>query len=283
MADVKPAPLAATASLGEWKSDLTPLHKAFVSAAPFPHVVIDNFFSTDVVKGLLAEFGDAAADGWHVYWNPLEKKYALNDFDSKPFVKRVFELLQSAECVALLKGVSGIESLESDPHLHGAGLHFHPRGGKLDMHLDAGIHPISGRERRLNLIVYLNEAWDAAWGGALQMWDTEFTRCVAAVEPRFNSALLFQTSDTSYHGLPRPIQCPHGEGRKSLSIFYYCPPSSARAAPDGAQPRQKAQYRPLPGQPVHPQLAALYQVRQQRLITPADLWPGWEGDGGGWW
>jgi hypothetical protein len=54
------------------------------------------------------------------------------------------------------QAVTRIRGLESDPHLHGGGLHFHPPGSRLEMHLDYSIHPISQKERRVNLIVYMN-------------------------------------------------------------------------------------------------------------------------------
>jgi hypothetical protein len=54
------------------------------------------------------------------------------------------------------QAVTRIGGLESDPHLHGGGLHFHPPGSRLEMHLDYSIHPISKKERRVNLIVYMN-------------------------------------------------------------------------------------------------------------------------------
>ncbi len=41
-----------------------------------------------------------------------------------------------------IRELTGIENLEDDPTLHGAGLHMHPRNGRLMMHLDYEKHPI---------------------------------------------------------------------------------------------------------------------------------------------
>lgn len=271
-------------TFGPWASaSLDELGKSFIGADPFPHVVLDNFFSAETLAGMAAEYplGDhLTTEGWFRYWNPMEKKFAFNKFEKKPFTKSVIDCLQSDAFVALMKKVSGIMDLESDPHLHGAGLHFHPTGGKLDMHLDYSVHPVSGLERRLNLIVYLNPAWKAEWGGALEFWDAAFTGCRAAPACLYNRAVLFQTSDISYHGIPKPISCPEGEGRQSLAIYYLAP------LREGAAQRLKAQYRPLPGQPVRPKHEALYKIRPTRLIAPEDLWEGWETDPAGkgyWW
>lgn len=263
--------------LGPWTADLPRLARAFAGGDPFDHVVIDNFLTEDLARAVVAEFPATAEDGWCRYHNPIEQKFARNAFEGMPMTQRVVDMLQSPQFVDVMSRLSGIPDLESDPHLHGAGLHYHPRGGKLDMHLDYGLHPVTGKERRLNLILYLNEAWNEAWGGHLELWDASFTECRRRVAPHFNRAALFKTSDASYHGMPRPLTCPDGEGRKSLAVYYVSPPR------EGVAHRFKAEFRPLPGQPVDHRLQALYDIRRTRLITQADLdaiWPRWEAEGG---
>jgi hypothetical protein len=251
---------------GSWV-DAPPTH--FTESLPYPHVVIDNFFSDSTFSKLVAEFGTPDAS-WHTYWNPLEKKFALDRFDSRPFTKSIFDTLQSPESVALMSQISGIPDLEKDPYLHGAGLHYHPTGGKLDMHLDYSVHPVTGKERRLNLIVYLNPVWDPVWGGGLELWDAAFKECKQRVLPHGNRAILFQTSDISYHGMPTPITCPPTTGRRSLAIYYVSP------LRPGSQHRKKATYRPLPDQPVDERMSKLYAIREERRIEPSDLWEGWD-------
>jgi hypothetical protein len=148
------------------------------------------------------------------------------------------------------------------------------------MHLDYSVHPITGKERRVNLIIYMNREWEPSYGGDIQLWDSAFTSCVKKVRPVFNRAILFQTSDISYHGLPEPITCPEGEGRKSIAIYYVSEPRPE------ATPRYKAQFRALPSQPESPELIELYRNREQQIITPDILkkvYPDWEAQGGGYW
>lgn len=253
------------AALGDWTHDVARLADAFRAAQPFEHAVIDGFLSDDLARALAAEFPGTTAAPWHRYLNPIENKFGLTRFDDLPVTRRVIALLQSPEVVELLARVSGIPELEADPSLHGGGLHYHPRGGKLDMHLDYSLNPVTGKERRLNLILYLNDGWDEAWGGHLELWDAEFTGCRARVAPVFNRAAVFATSDVSYHGLPRPLTCPEGTGRKSLAVYYVSAPRP------GATPRAKAEFRPLPNQAVDERLLRLYDIRRTRLLTPADL------------
>ena len=256
----------------------------FAAARPFPNMVIDGFFSEEMASALEPVFPEMASSlRWHRYDNPIEKKFARDDVASIPAAARAFAALQSEEFLGRLRALTGIEDLEADPHLHGAGLHYHPRGGKLDMHLDYSLHPVTGRERRLNLIVYLNRGWREAWGGAVELWDESCSRCERSVLPEWNRAIIFRTSHMSFHGLPRPIRCPAGTGRKSLAIYYMAPWR------EGSLVRPKAEYRPLPGQPVPPGLAALYAIRARRRIEERDLaqlYPGWRTDEAGrgyWW
>lgn len=268
----------AAVEFGAWTHEVATLKKAFAVAKPFEHVVIPNFLSTASAEAVEREFPDLGDPGWVRYHNPIEKKYALNDFSGLPATSRLCDRLQSPEFVDLVRKITGIEDLERDPLLHGAGLHFHPRGGKLDVHLDYSIHPLLHKERRVNLILYLNKDWDRAWGGDLQLWNSEFTRCEAWLPPVFNTAVLFRTSDVSFHGLPAPLTCPEGVGRKSMAIYYVSEPRQ------GAPLRHKAEFRPLPWQPHDARLARLYEIRRARNITPEDLeeiWPTWEAEGQG--
>ena len=64
---------------------------------------------------------------------------------------------------------------------------------------------------------------------------------IKKIAPVFNRAVLFRTSDISWHGMPDPVLCPEGQARKSLAIYYM-----SEARPE-ATPRFKATFRPRPG------------------------------------
>ncbi|CAF1550460.1 unnamed protein product [Adineta ricciae] len=267
---------------GSWINNIEKLNEEFANACPFPNVVLQQFFVPEMAEKLYQSFPKVTAEHkWILYNNPIERKYALTDFTNLPQFNNLFLALQSSEFVSIIKKISGIENLESDPHLHGAGLHQHAPGGKLDMHLDYSIHPITGKERRVNLIIYLTKDWLDEYEGAIELWNSEFTRCEKKIYPSFNNAVLFRTSDVSYHGLPFPIKCPQDNSRKSIAIYYVSDP---RSNTDSV--RYKAQFRPLPTQPVNDNLKKLYLVREKRIITKEDLetiYPNWESDGNGYW
>ena len=128
-----------------------------------------------------------------------------------------------------LENLTGITGLVSDPHLRGGGLHEIRRGGTLGVHADFNLHPRLKLYRRLNLLIYLNKDWNEAWGGALELWDGQ--RCVRAISPLFNRAVLFDTSNFSYHGHPHALDCPPDRSRKSVALYYYsleCPSETDR-------------------------------------------------------
>jgi Rps23 Pro-64 3,4-dihydroxylase Tpa1-like proline 4-hydroxylase len=260
--------------LGLWINELP----EFKNNTPFPNAIIDNFLNEDFANALINEFPPMDDPRFHRYHNPIEKKYATKNFDGLPEATKLYDMFQSDYFLDILRKLTGIYELEADPHLHGAGLAFHKNGGKLDMHLDYSIHPISKMERRINIILYLNKDWK--YGGDLQLWDAEFTHCVKKVEAAFNQAIIFQTSDLSYHGLPTPIKCPDDMRRCSAGVYYVSKPR------EHATHRYKAQFFPLPDQPKDPRLMKLYDIRVNRTITDDDLneiFPNWEDEGNGYW
>jgi hypothetical protein len=152
--------------------------------------------------------------------------------------------------------------------MNGAGAHYHPTNTKLDLHLDYSIHPITGKERRLNIIYFLHEEWNQEWDGALQLWndkDGKPNECVKKIYPTPNSAVIFRTSDIAIHGLPDEIKCPERTGRKTFAIYFVSEPR------EGIVVREKAEFFPKPDQVVTPYLQNLYNIRRTRRIEKSDL------------
>ena len=210
---------------------------------PFDHWVIDNFTSIKLARQLSKDFVDYYNGDWFEYNNPLEIKKTLNNWwDFPPTTYRFIQYLNSPVFISYLQWVTGIKGLQPDPGLHGAGWHIHGDGGKLNVHLDYSIHPKLGLERKLNLILYLSEEWDPAWGGNLEFWtgDERHTRAYAKnVECIFNRAVIFDTTQNSWHGFPERIKCPEGKYRKSIAMYYLIPPQES-ADPN----RKRARYAP---------------------------------------
>jgi hypothetical protein len=194
----------------------------YAAARPFPHAVIDGLFPDDVLHQVLAEFPEPHGPEWRAFDNPLERKLATNDrWEVGDATGQLLAELNSAAMIEFLETLTGIEGLVPDPHFIGGGLHQIEPGGHLQVHADFNRHPRTGLERRLNLLLYLNEDWQEEYEGALELWDRQMRRCEVKIAPLFNRCVVFNTTRTSFHGHPEPLRCPDGRTRKSVACYYY--------------------------------------------------------------
>jgi Rps23 Pro-64 3,4-dihydroxylase Tpa1-like proline 4-hydroxylase len=169
--------------------------------------------------------------------------------------------------VNFLEKLTGIEGLITDHTLNGGGLHQILRGGKLDIHADYNYHPITQLDRRLNVLVYLNENWHPGWGGNLELWNKDMSSCEKSIEPFFNRVVIFSTNDDSFHGHPDPLECPETESRKSIALYYYTNgrPESERSAPHSTLFKRR------PCDPVIPEYEDLRKQRAVRRVKDDSL------------
>lgn len=196
--------------------------EAYAAAEPFPHIVLDQFFPEEILDAILEEFPPAQADSWTGYHHENSKKLAIDDEKKLgPFTRQLISELNASSFIAFLEQLTGIEGLLPDPHLWGGGLHQITRGGFLKIHADFNWHKRLRLDRRLNLLVYLNKDWKEEYGGHLELWSADMSRCEKKVLPVYNRCVIFSTTDTSYHGHPQPLTCPEGRSRKSLALYYY--------------------------------------------------------------
>jgi hypothetical protein len=208
--------------LSRMKELATSAHSTYSRAVPFPHIVLDDFFDPDLIDLVLSEFPKPGAIRWQQFDNEREIKLASAAESSFGPVTRLFLYhLNSITFLEFLSAVTGIPNLISDPRFDGGGLHQIVRGGKLGVHADFNRHRTYNLDRRLNLLLYLNKDWREEWGGHLQLWNRDMTRCEAKVLPIFNRMMIFGTTDFTYHGHPDPLQCPEGMTRKSLALYYF--------------------------------------------------------------
>src|SRR5688572_8776876 len=196
--------------------------EAYRSADPFPHVVLDDLFDPDLLRQVLAEFDAMDRGAWHSTDRNEERKWATEDIQHfGPTTRSFINQLNGGLFLNFLERLTGIAGLISDPHLRGGGLHEIRREGRLGVHADFNLYPRLNVWRRLNLLLYLNENWDLAWGGELEFWDRTGRQRVTSIAPIFNRVVIFDTSNYSYHGHPQPLMCPPDRSRKSIALYYY--------------------------------------------------------------
>jgi Rps23 Pro-64 3,4-dihydroxylase Tpa1-like proline 4-hydroxylase len=217
-------------------------HQEYVSAEPFPHIVIDDFLPEEVLDGVLAEFPSPDAEAWLRFESENERKLASQrDTPMGDATRHLLAEFNSAPFIEFLETLTGIGGLVPDPHFEGGGMHQIVRGGHLNVHVDFNKHPRTGLERRLNALIYLNRDWQPEYGGALGLWNPDGTRELRTVLPMFNRLVVFSTTETSYHGHPEPLNCPAGMTRKSLALYYY---SASRAEQNGSGNAHNTVWRP---------------------------------------
>jgi hypothetical protein len=207
--------------------DFSSLKESFLSAKPFNYVVIDNFFKKEVADQIALKFPPHGSLAWTVsYNNPIEVKKACSHWDKFPkSIYAAIYYLCSNEFTRKMNLLTGNDRIYADYGLHDGGMHSHSPGGKLNIHQDYSIHPKIPYKRNYNLIVYMTPDWNPSWGGSLSMWTHDETtkkpkECVKKVENLFNRAVIFDTTQNSWHGLPEEITCPESISRRSLAVYY---------------------------------------------------------------
>lgn len=179
-------------------------------------LVLDNFAEPHELQAVLNAWPSPEDPSWrgHSHANSKNKK-SIGKLMHIPQVART--LLMRLNGQAMIDNLSQHfqRDLIPDPwmitkgEIFGGGLHQIDTDGFLNTHVDYNWH--SGVYRRLNLLLYLND-WKPGDGGELEL-NGEI------IEPVFNRAVVFETTEDSWHGHPNPWK--GKEPRKSLAVYYY--------------------------------------------------------------
>lgn len=196
---------------------------AYCFAEPFPHVVIDNFLPESVARLALDHFPrqPLGSDVNFEMGYAGQHKRQITPEECDTAARQLFHFFNSHPMIKFLEGLTAIQGLIPDPHFTGGGYHETTRGGKLGIHADFRINEQLHLQRRLNLIIYLNEGWKPEWGGSLELWDREMKARQHDVQPLFNRCVIFNTDADSFHGHPDPLTCPDDVRRRSIALYYY--------------------------------------------------------------
>lgn len=224
------------------------LRSRFGSAQPFRHIVIDQFLEQEFCDQLIAQFPS------------FDRRYARNErgeIGGKAVIPgitrlgsayaRFDALMRDRAFLSLIGEITSIPGLLYDPEYVGGGTHENLTGQELDPHVDFNYHPRRPLHRRLNLIVFLNQEWRPEWGGSLELLREPSATAPEdrkVVLPVANRAVLFETTESSWHGFPR-IHAPGAEiSRKSIAVYFY---TKDRPAQQAAPSHGTIYYqRPLP-------------------------------------
>jgi hypothetical protein len=192
------------------------------SARPFAHLVVDGWFHPTLLALVREEFDLVPPSVWMKMWSPQEstRRSRVGSLFG-PASELYFGIVNSGWFLDVLCAVSGVEDLLADPRRYSGGLHETRTGGKFGIHRDFDRHVKYGLRNEMVLITYLNDNWDPAWGGALELWDGTAKARVTSVEPTLGRSILMRHGQNSFHGHPTPLAAPPDRVRRSVATYYY--------------------------------------------------------------
>ncbi len=221
------------------------LRADFQAARPFRFICVDGL--------LRAEFAEQVARAYPTFaeacragrtFATVNERGKVQVSDARHFpepIRTLQEIFAAPEFLATLSHITGIPDLVADEQLAGGGMHLMAANSRLDLHADFNVIPRRGLYRRLNILLFLNPDWPAAWGGCLQLWDATVTHCDREVAPIFNRCVLFETTAPGFHGVSK-VRCPEAMTRKSFAAYYY----TTQPAPDWTGPAYSTVFRARP-------------------------------------
>jgi 2OG-Fe(II) oxygenase superfamily len=204
--------------------DRETVREQYLAAEPFPFFKIDDFLHPEFLNAVVAAYPSYhEAKGLGLEFDALNEKFKVQVTDSKKFpdpVKQLADVLSSPTFLADMQYITGVPALVADPTFNGGGMHLSSSSGRLDVHVDFNFNEESALFRRLNILLYLNPVWEESWGGNIELWNSDVSKCHHSFSPLLNRCIVFETNEISYHGVT-PIKCPVGHVRKSFAAYYY--------------------------------------------------------------
>lgn len=202
---------------------------------------------------------------WSRYSNPFEQKFVYKG----PAPELVWTYMET-QFLVYARLVYGIPQLQVDETRHYAGLFRYDVGQHLAVHVDAGIHPLSPKgmpmRKRVTALLYLNDA-----PGDLEFWqgescsDTRYVglgthvqECLERVAPRTGRAVLFENTDTAWHGVAKVED---GPSRYVATVSFIHPEPLTPQNGRFNNMRQRAFFTPRPDEEWD---EAIYKLRDVR-------------------
>lgn len=220
-----------------------PYAEAYQSAKPYNHICIDNFLPEEVLRKVQADLTSLQDnDDSQVFQRAQENlKTQYNPERLPAYSRELFHAFNSRPFILFLEEMTGIKGLIPDPYYIGAGIHEVANGGHLDIHADFNLHKPMNVERRLNVLIYLNDDWREEYGGSFEVWENDMSAKVASFVPIFNRMCCFSTGSNTFHGNPEKVNHPDGEPRLSIALYYYT------ATWDPSRKAHSTIFKPRPG------------------------------------
>lgn len=195
----------------------------FVAAAPYPHIVLDNFLTEEHFIKVISESSRSQPSLGKNFDSDVEKNKSISLNSQLPTVlSDIIQELNSPKWIENLRHLTGILDLSGTDNGNSLLANFHvmKSNGILGSHVDHGAEPSDGRAHVLNIIIYLSENWLPEYGGHTQLYNSKGSAVVSEVINKPNRALIFLHTPYSFHGVSK-LNDDITEPRKTLYIDYY--------------------------------------------------------------
>lgn len=203
-------------------------NKENVFKCPYPHIHVENFLKNDVAKQIQQDVLNIDDKYFDSFSNPFEKNKNFSHKQKEHLpksVKKLFSFLNSSEWLNQLSNIFDIENIEGDKKLYLWGIHTYKENGKLEPHLDAKLCPLTNREKVITMCLYLSHNWKKEYGGEAEVWNSnnyKITNINKKIPSLFNTLVLFQSNESSYHGVGKIINnLPQESTRILITASFY--------------------------------------------------------------
>ena len=178
---------------------------------PYNIWIIDNCFDTDTISQINTNWSYDLKDWYQTRdlinnsKNILEHGiFGINDPELMPsFIKEFLQKIHTQKFIDDLVHILSIEPLIVDSHMRWSGMRYMNNGSFQLIHSDARKHSETGYIKHLTCLLYLNECYNKSRDeGCLEIWDDRMKKCCYEIEPISNRLVVFENSNTSYHGVP---------------------------------------------------------------------------------
>ena len=215
----------ATLTAPAWTQDpetVAGLRTDYLDAHPWPHVVIQDMFPTELLQQIFTEVSGLDRSRMRASHTKRHTKLETNARNQLgPATLSLQDFLDGPDFRTFVTAVTGVADLFPDPSHYAAGVHETPQGGKTMIHIDFARHPETHHHHRVNVLLYLNPEWQDDWGGQLELWPGDMSGIGARIQPIANTMVIWETHGGTLHGLPDPVAGPPGTSRFALASYYY--------------------------------------------------------------
>ena len=197
------------------------LAQAHSTTSPVPYTIIDNFLPDELFNTLSFEVDFLQESDWTVFSNGTSYRKECRNFTSTPRIQSMAYSFQGSAFLKWIEQITSLDKMVADPYYRGGGITRVSRGHSLGLHNDFNWNEQIRLTRRANIILYMNQEWDANWGGDLEFWDFDRTECLIKIEPKSNRLAIWNYDERLIHGHPHPLNCPEHITRQNFIQFYY--------------------------------------------------------------